>query len=60
MADAFQKIISEGRKLNKRWVYQGSQFYNNLFKIFLRINNIEMHSTYRKENLLLLKDLLRR
>ena len=46
MADAFQKIISEGRKLNKRWVYQGSQFYNNLFKIFLRINNIEMHSTY--------------
>ena len=46
MADAFQKIVSEGRKLNKRWVDQGSQFYNNLFKIFLRINNIEMHSTY--------------
>ena len=58
IVNAFQKIISEGRKPNKIWVDQGSEFYNNLFKRFLKINHIEMYSTYNKENLLLLKDLL--
>ena len=42
IVNAFQKIISEGRKPNKIWVDQGSEFYNNTFKDFLRINNIEM------------------
>ena len=37
---------SKGRKLNKIWVDQGSEFYNNFFKKFLEINNIEMYSTY--------------
>ena len=41
-----QKIISEGRKLNQIWVDQGSEFYNNLFKQFLKINNTKMYSTY--------------
>ena len=45
IVNAFQKIISEGRKPNKIWVDQGSEFYNKLFKSFLRINNIEMFST---------------
>ena len=45
---AFQKIISEGRKPNKIWVDQGGEFYNNLFKRFLKINNIEMYSTYNE------------
>ena len=43
---AFQKIISKGRKPNKIWADQGGEFYNNLFKRFLKINNIEMYSTY--------------
>ena len=42
IVNAFQKIISEGRKQNKIWVYQGSEFYNNSFKDFLKINFIEM------------------
>ena len=42
IVNAFQKIISEGRKQNKIWVYQGSEFYNNSFKYFLKINFIEM------------------
>ena len=46
IVNAFQKIISEGRKPNKIWVDQGSEFYNNSFKDFLKINNIEMYSTY--------------
>ena len=45
MVNAFQKIISGGRKPNKRWVDQGNQFYNNSFKDFLKINNTELYST---------------
>ena len=48
IVNAFQKIISEGRKPNKIWVDQGGEFYNNLFKRFLRLNNIEMYSTYNE------------
>ena len=58
IVNAFQKIISQGRKPNKIWVDQGSEFYNNPFKRFLKINNIEMHSTYNEGNLLLLRDLV--
>ena len=43
-----KKIISEGRKPNKIWTDQGSEFYNNSFKDFLKINNIEMYSTYNE------------
>ena len=49
IVNAFQKIISEGRKPNKMWVDQGSAFYNDFFKDFLKINNIEMYSTYNVE-----------
>ena len=46
IVSAFQKIILEKRKPNKIWVDQGSEFYNQSFKDFLKINNIEMHSTF--------------
>ena len=46
IVNAFQKIISKGRKPNKIWVDQSGEFYNKLFKRFLKINNIEMYSTY--------------
>ena len=45
--NAFKKRISK-RKPNKTWVDQGSEFYNNTFKDFLNINNIEMYSTYNE------------
>ena len=48
IVNAFQKIISEGRKPNKIWVDQGSEFYNQSFKDFLKINNIEMYSTFNE------------
>ena len=35
IVSAFQKTISEGRKPNKLWLDQGSEFYyNSLKKIF--------------------------
>ena len=48
IVNAFKKIISEGRKPNKIWVDQGSEFYNNAFKLILKINDIEMYSTYNE------------
>ena len=45
IVNAFKKIISEKRKPNKIWVDEGSEFYNNTFKDFLKIINIEMNST---------------
>ena len=49
IVNAFQNISgSSNRKSNKIWVDQGGEFYNNLFKRFLEINNIEMYSTYNE------------
>ena len=45
IVNAFQKIISKGNKPNKICVDQGGEFYNNLLKRFLKINNIEIYST---------------
>ena len=46
--NAFQKILLEGREPNKIWVDQGGEVYNKLFKRFLKINSIEMYSTYNE------------
>ena len=48
IVNAFQKIISKERKPNKIWVHQCSEFYNQSFKDFLKINNIEMYSTFNE------------
>ena len=38
------------RKPNKIWVDQGIEFLNNTFKGFVKINNIELYSTYNEVN----------
>ena len=44
-----EKILSDSnRKPNKIWTDQGSEFYNNSFKDFLKINNIEINSTFNE------------
>ena len=48
IVNAFKKINSGGRKANKIWVDQGSEFYNKSFTDFLKINNIEMYSTFHE------------
>ena len=59
IVNAFPKIISKGRKPNKIWVDQGSEFYNQSFKDFFKINNIEMYSTFNEgKSVAELKDLL--
>ena len=47
IVNAFKKIISNC-KPNKIWVDQGSELYHNSFKDFLKINNIEIYSTYNE------------
>ena len=47
VVNAFQKILdSSNRKPNKIWIHQGGEFYNNFLKRFLKMNKIEMCSTY--------------
>ena len=49
VTNGFNKIIKQsGRKPNKIWVDQGSEFYNHVFKRFLSKNNIIMYSTYNE------------
>ena len=50
ITNAFQKILnSSKRKPNKiRVVDQGSEFYNNSFKKWLKYNDISMYSTYNE------------
>ena len=48
IVNAFEKIILKGFKPNKIWVDQGGEFYNKRFKRFLKINNVEMYSTYNE------------
>ena len=48
IVNAFKKIVLQKRKPNKIWVDQGSEFYNQSFKDFLKINNIEMYSTFNE------------
>ena len=49
IVNAFKKTLSDSnRRPNKIWVNQGSEFYNKSFKDFLKINNMEMYSTYNE------------
>ena len=48
IVNSFTKMILKGRKPNKIWVDQVSEFYNNSFKGFLKINNTEIYSTYNE------------
>ena len=48
IVNTFQKIISKGLEPNKIWIDQGEEFYNKFFKRFLKMNNIEMYSTYNE------------
>ena len=47
--NAFQKNLNNSkRKPNKIWVDQGSKFYNNVFKKWLKENEINMYSTFNE------------
>ena len=59
IANAFENIISKGRKPNKIWFDQGAEFYNNLFKRFSKINNTEIYSTYNEGKYVVAKRFLR-
>ena len=49
IVNTFPKVLDRSnRKPNKIWVDQWGEFYNNFFKRVLKINNIEMYSTYNK------------
>ena len=56
---SFQKKLDEsGHKPNKIWVDKGSKFYNKSMKSWLQDNYMTFIQTIKKENLLLLRELL--
>ena len=60
IVNACQKIIAERRKRNKIWVDQGSEFCNQSFKDFFKINNIKMYSTFNEEKSVVSERFIRR
>ena len=49
ITNTFQSILDKSkRKPNKIWVDQGSEFYYNNFKQWLKENDISMYSTYNE------------
>ena len=49
IVNTFQKILNRsGRKLNKLWVDNGSEFYNSSFKKRVKDNDIEMYSIHNE------------
>ena len=67
IVNAFQIIISKDSEAeykgrgepNKICVDQGGEFYNNLFKGFWKINNIEMYSTYNEGKFIVTEKFIR-
>ena len=59
IVNAFQKITSDERKPNEIWVDECSEFGNNFFKDFLKINNIEMYSTCNERKFVVAERLIR-
>ena len=49
IVNAIQSILNKSkRKQNKIWVDQGSEFYNNNFKKWLKDNDVTMYSTHNE------------
>ena len=49
ITNAFQIIFKKSnRKPDKIWVYHVSEFYNSVFKKWLKDNDIEMYSTHNE------------
>ena len=49
IANGFQSFLDKSnRKPNKIWTDQGSEFYNNVFKKWLKDNDIIMYSTHNE------------
>ena len=60
IVNAFQSILDKsGRKPNKIWVDQGSEFYNHNFKKWLANNDISMYSTYNEGKSVVAKRFIR-
>ena len=60
ITNSFQNILnSSKRKPNKIWVDQGSEFYKNIFKKWLKDNDISMYSTYNEGKSVVAERLIR-
>ena len=59
ITDTIQKSLYEsGKKPNKLWVDQESEFHNRLIRYGCKDNDIEIYLAHNGKNLLLQKDLI--
>ena len=57
---AFQSILKQSyRNPNKIWVYNGFEFYNTSFKIWLQGNDIVMYSTHNERKSVVVERFIR-
>ena len=60
IVNAFQSILDNSkRKPNKIWVDQGSEFYNNHFKKWLKDNNFSMYFVFNERKLVVAERFIR-
>ena len=60
IVNVFQKILDNSkRKPKKIWVDQGSEFYNNFFKKWLKDNNTEMYLTHNAAKSIIAEPLIK-
>ena len=60
IVNTFQRILGNSkRKPNKIWVDQGSEFYNNVFKKWLKDNSTEMYLTHNATKSIIAKPLIK-
>ena len=60
IVNTFNKIIKQSnRKPNKIWVYQGGEFYINVFEKWLSDNDINVYSTYNEGKLVVAERFIR-
>ena len=60
IVNAFQKILKDSnKKANKTWIDQGSEFYNNSLKKWLKDNDIKMYLTHNEGKSVVAERLIR-
>ena len=60
IVEGFKSILTNStRKLNKIWVDNGKEFYNNKFNNFLKNDDIEMYSTHNEGKLVVAERLIK-
>ena len=51
VAEAFEKIFSQGRQPRKHWTDKGNEFYNKQVRTLLELRSIELYRTEKRRKI---------